>query len=68
MIRKIRHTKLKIFFYIMIGIMGWTLLLIDTTLGHDLWNHLYFFKNNLDAVEGILFIFISAFELGKLIK
>lgn len=64
--RKIPHFKLKILFYVVLGIMGWILLIVDTTPGNDVWAHLKFLKENLDAVEGILFIFISAFELGRL--
>ena len=66
--KKSKERKIKFAFYIMLGIMGWGLLLIDTTPGNDYLTHLKFFRENLDAVEGIIFIFISAFEMGKLIK
>ena len=68
MTRKIQTHKLAFAFYILLGIMGFGLLLLDTTIGHEVWEHFEFFRNNLDAIEGVLFIFVSGFNIGRLLK
>jgi len=61
-----KENKIRFAFYAFIGIFGFLLLIVDTTPGHRLTDHLGFFKENLDAVEGVIFIFFSGFEIGKL--
>lgn len=60
--------KLKLGFYILIGILGFALLIIDSTVGHNWADHLIFYKDNIDAIEGILLIFFSGFNIGKMFE
>lgn len=60
-----KESRTKFAFYIFIGLLGFSLLLIDTTPGHNIWGHFTFFRENLDAVEGIILIFFSGFHIGK---
>ncbi len=58
--------RLKLIFYIFLGVLGFLLLLVDTTSGSIYLGHLVFFKQNVDAIEGVLLIFISAYNIGKI--
>ena len=68
MAKKNNAQVLDTIFWIFIALLGFFLLFLDTTPGHDKLEHLRFFADNVDAIEGLLLIFVSGLKLGRKIK
>ena len=55
-------------FYITIIIIGFFFVLVDTTPGHQIDNHIHIFQNDPDIIAGTILLFFGGFGLGHRLK